>query len=275
MIRKLFNLKSAAFFAALLLVWTLITLLTDWVAPIFIPSPVDMYHAFVSMRAYLLPAMGASLGITLGGFAIGLVVGIGLGLFMAYSRVFLETMGPFLELTRPIPVLALIPLFLLWFGVGLLPQILLVALGVVVILGVSTHEAVRNIPQIYIRAGANLGADKQTIFRTVIVPYIVPHLVGSVRVAAAASWGLDVASEFMGAQVGLGYNMIVQQIYLNTAGIILLLLVYSVLAIALDQVVQWAESRLTRWTQRAEISFEGIGAVRQENAPATSAEPSS
>ena len=200
---------------ALILIWSSVTLLTDWIAPIFFPVRWICYHAFLSMKGRLIPAALASLGITLGGFGIGLVAGIGLGLLMAYSRFFLEAVGPILEFTRPIPVFALIPLFLLWFGVGIVPQILLVALGVAVILGVSTYEAVRNIPPIYIRAAANLGADKSTIFRTVVVPYIIPHIVGAVRVAAAASWGLDVASEFMGAQVGLGYNMIVQQIYLE------------------------------------------------------------
>lgn len=254
--------KSAILGGALILIWSSVTLLTDWIAPIFLPSPLDLYHAFLSMKGRLIPAALASLGITLGGFGIGLVAGIGLGLLMAYSRFFLEAVGPILEFTRPIPVFALIPLFLLWFGVGIVPQILLVALGVAVILGVSTYEAVRNIPPIYIRAAANLGADKSAIFRTVVVPYIIPHIVGAVRVAAAASWGLDVASEFMGAQVGLGYNMIVQQIYLNTAGIIVLLIIYSLLAISLDRLIQLIEARLTHWTYRSELSFDGIGAAQ-------------
>jgi ABC-type nitrate/sulfonate/bicarbonate transport system permease component len=74
-------------------------------------------------------------------------------------------------------------------------------------------------------------------------------------VAAALSWGLDVASEFMGAQVGLGYNMIVQQIYLNTAGIIALVIIYSILAIGLDQTIKSVEKRLTHWTERSKLVF--------------------
>ncbi len=170
----------------------------------------------------------------------------------------MEIVGPFLDFTRPVPVLALIPLFLLWFGIGVLPQILLVALGVSVILGVSTYEAVRNMPLIYIRAALNLGADKRTIFSTVVVPYIFPHLIGAIRVAAAVSWGLDVAAEFMGAQIGLGYNMIVQQIYLNTAGIIALVFIYSILAIGLDQIIRRIEVKLTHWTERTKISLQRI-----------------
>jgi len=225
---KLGNLKSLIAFAIIFVIWSIITLTL------------------------------VSLGITLSGFAIGLVAGIALGLAIAYSKNFMEIVGPFLDFTRPVPVLALIPLFLLWFGIGVSPQILLVALGVSVILGVSTYEAVRNMPLIYIRAALNLGADKRTIFSTVVVPYIFPHLIGAIRVAAAVSWGLDVAAEFMGAQIGLGYNMIVQQIYLNTAGIIALVFIYSILAIGLDQIIRRIEVKLTHWTERTKISLQRI-----------------
>lgn len=255
---KLGKFKSIGVFIILFIIWAIITLLTDLIPPIFLPSPLDILKSYIEMKDHLPVAILASLGITLSGFTIGLIAGIALGLAIAYSRNFMEIVGPFLDFTRPVPVLALIPLFLLWFGVGLLPQILLVALGVSVILGVSTYEAVRNMPFIYIRAAQNLGADKKTIFRTIVIPYIFPHLIGAIRVAASVSWGLDVASEFMGAQVGLGYNMIVQQIYLNTSGIIALVIVYSVLAIGLDQIIRKIEIKLTHWTERSRISFEKV-----------------
>jgi len=255
---KLGRVKSVIVFIIIFIMWSIITLSTDLVRPIFIPSPVDILKSFIDMKEHILLATLISLGITLGGFIVGVIAGIALGLAIAYSKDFMEVVGPFLDFTRPVPVLALIPLFLLWFGIGLMPQILLVALGVSVILGVSTYEAVRNMPLVYIRAAANLGADKKLIFRTVVIPYIFPHLIGAIRVGAAVSWGLDVASEFMGAQIGLGYNMIVQQIYLNTSGIIAIVFIYSILAIGLDQIIRKVEGRLTHWTERSRISFEKI-----------------
>ena len=201
---------------------------------------------------------GVSLAITLTGFGIGLCVGIALGLGIAYSKTFMDIVGPFLDFTRPVPVGALTPFFLLRFRIGVTPQVLLVAVGVSVILGTATYEAARNMPSIYIRAASNLGADKRTIFRTIIVPCIFPHLIGAIRVAAAVSWGLDVAAEFMGAQIGLGFLMIVQQIYLSTSGIITIVFIYSILAILLDQGIRRVELRLTRWTERKLISFERL-----------------
>ncbi len=253
---KLGRFKSLIVFIIIFIIWSIITLSTDLIRPIFVPSPIDILNSFIEMKEHILMATLVSVVITLSGFIAGVIVGIGLGLAIAYSKNFMEIVGPFLDFTRPVPVLALIPLFLLWFGIGLLPQVLLVALGVSVILGVSTYEAVRNMPLIYIRAALNLGADKKKIFRTVVVPYIFPHLIGSIRVAAAVSWGLDVASEFMGAQIGLGYNMIVQQIYLNTSGIIAIVFIYSFLAIGLDQIIRKMEVALTHWTERSKISFE-------------------
>ena len=74
---------------------------------------------------------------------------------------------------------------------------------------------------------------------------------GAVRVAAAAAWGLDVAAELIGAQDGLGYLMIVRQTYLDTAGIIVIVMIYSVLALTLDILLRLGERPLTRWTERS------------------------
>ena len=73
---------------------------------------------------------------------------------------------------------------------------------------------------------------------------------GAIRVAAASSWGLDVAAEFMGSQTGLGYLIILQQTYLRTAGIVILVVIYSLLAVLLDTLIARLEQRLTPWTER-------------------------
>jgi ABC-type nitrate/sulfonate/bicarbonate transport system permease component len=195
-------------------------------------------------------AVVATVTMTLSGFLIGSAIGIVSGLAMAYSKVVRELFGLLFDFLRPVPVFALIPLFILWFGVGRTPQIVLIALGTSMILGVTTLEAIRNVPPIYVRAALNLGGTRQSIYRTVIIPSILPHLIGAVRVAAAASWGLDVAAEFIGSQSGLGYLMINRQSYLDTAGILVVVLIYGCLALALDQIIRRIELRMLRWTSR-------------------------
>ena len=235
------------------------TLLVAWVAvseahlvrPIFLPPPAAIAGAFEGMAPQLPGAILTTVTLTVIGWALGVAIGMAFGLLMAYSRLARDYIGTIFDFLRPVPVYALIPLFILWFGVSTrAPQIAIIALGTAVILGVTTLEAVRNVPPIYVRAALTLGASRAVIYRTVIVPSILPHLIGAIRVAAAVAWGLDVAAEFMGSSVGLGYLIILQQTYLRTAGIFLLVAIYSVLAVILDAIIARVERRITGWTER-------------------------
>lgn len=234
---------------ALILLWIVVSRL-ELVKPIFVPPPAAVWKAFLGMYKLLPGSILTTVTMTLTGFGIGVVFGAASGLIMAYNKTIRNLLGALFDFSRPVPVFALIPLFILWFGIGRAPQIALIALGTSVVLGVTTLEAIRNVPTIYIRAALTLGAGRQKIYSTVIVPYIIPHLIGAIRVAAAASWGLDVAAEFMGSQAGLGYLIILQQTYLRTAGIILLVAIYSIIAVLMDTLIAWAERRITRWTER-------------------------
>jgi ABC-type nitrate/sulfonate/bicarbonate transport system permease component len=235
--------------AVLVVAWITISEL-KLVRPIFIPPPEDVWKALLGMYTLLPGAILKTVMMTMAGFGIGVAFGTISGLAMAYNKAIRDFLGVIFDFTRPVPVFALIPLFILWFGIGRAPQIALIALGTSVVLGVTTLEAIRNVPTIYIRAALTLGADRQKIYTTVIVPYIVPHLIGAIRVAAAGSWGLDVAAEFMGSQAGLGYLIILQQTYLRTAGIVMLVAIYSVLAVVVDMLIARLEERITRWTER-------------------------
>jgi ABC-type nitrate/sulfonate/bicarbonate transport system permease component len=220
------------------------------VRAIYVPSPTQVWEAYQAMESRLPGALASSVTMTLTGFLIGTGLGIMLGLVMGYSRTVRDLFGDVLDFTRPVPVFALIPLFVLWFGIGRGPQIALIALGTSVILGVTTIEAIRNVSHVHVRASLTLGASRLHVYRTIVLPSIFPHLLGAIRIAAAASWGLDVAAELIGAQNGLGYLMVVRQQYLDTAGILVVVFIYSVLALGLDLLIRLAERPFTRWTYR-------------------------
>lgn len=230
-------------------VWWLVTA-SGSVNALFLPSPVDLLHSAGNMRGPLPQAIFTTLTMTLTGFGVGTGAGLILGLMMAYSRPIRELFGFVFDFLRPVPVFALIPLFILWFGIGRAPQVALIALGDSVILGVATTEAIRNVPQIFIRASLTLGAGRHQVYRTVIIPSIAPHLVGAIRVAAAASWGLDVAAEFIGSQSGLGYLMIQRESYLDTSGIVVIVAIYCLAALLFDRAIQVLEGQLLRWPER-------------------------
>ena len=130
-------------------------------------------------------------------------MGVTIGLMMSYSKIIDAILDPIVESIRPVPVIAMIPFLIMWFGIGEAGKIFLITLGVFAIIVVSTLEAVKNVPKIYVRAAKTLGASNNQIFRTIIIPGMIPGIIGPLRVATALSFTLVVAAEFMGAQQGL------------------------------------------------------------------------
>lgn len=229
--------------------WLIITE-NGWVRPLFIPGMSLFIKVYQDMAPHLLASTGISCLMIFTGFFIGSAWGIVSGLLMAYSRVSYYMFGGILDFIRPVPILALIPLFVIWFGIGIAPQIALIALGCSIILGVNTTEAIRNVPRLQINAALTLGANRKQIYRTVIVPMIVPNIIGAIRLSAATSFGLDMAAEFIGAQIGLGYMMIVYEKYLRTEGILAVVLIVSIIAYLTDTAIARIEKESTKWTER-------------------------
>ncbi|MFJ4175213.1 ABC transporter permease [Microbacterium sp. NPDC089696] len=244
---------------ALLVLWAVVTS-AGLIDTLFLPSPEMFWNSLVGLAPLLPSAIGMTVSLTLAGFFIGTLGGIIVGLLLAYSFRIRNLFGGVFEALRPVPVFALIPLFILWFGLGTTPQIILVAFGTFVVLVVTTLEAIRNVSPVYVKAALNLGASRSFIYRTVIVPSITPHLVGAVRVSAAASWGLGVAAEFIGAQDGLGYLMLNRQTFLDTAGILVIVVIYSLIAFLFDTLIRIGQRRLLRWTGRNQLSSQ-VGSV--------------
>ena len=235
-----------------------VTLTGVWIAlsaaevvdEIFLPRPGTLLDRASTLHDELLQALTVSLQMIGWGLLIGATAGILMGLLFGISTMARDLFEFTLDVVRPIPVFALIPLFILWFGVGRKPQIALVAFGVFLILSFVTIEAVRHVPQIYVRAALSYGASRIDVYRTVVVPAIVPELVIGIRYGAIAAWGLDVAAEFSGSQEGLGYFMIARGQYLDTAGITLAVLIYCALAVVVDRGLRLVGRRLQRWNPR-------------------------
>ena len=227
--------------------------------PVYLPAPEAVFDSTAEFWDDLPGALWTSLRIVLIGLAIGGISGIGTGLLLGYSptirRYFEATLD---NLVRPVPFIAFIFLMILWFRVEMVRLVALVAIGIFLLLSLTTLEAVRNVPQIYVKAALTAGAGRFRIYRTVVIPAITPHLISSVRLGAAYAWGLDVAAELSGSQQGLGYIMISRgSFYLDTAAIVLIVFIFCSLAVIFDQTVRFAAARLTRWSPRARRGMVG------------------
>jgi len=232
--------------------WVLVTLM-KWVEPLFLPAPQNLLTALRNLLPNLPSDIFDSLiRRILPGFIIGATLGTILGVSMAMNRVVRAIFNPIVEILRPLPPLALIPLLILWLGIGFSTQILLIAFGSFIILVVTSFEAVRNVPPIYQHAATMLGANSRQIFRRVIIPSIVPDIAGGIRVAVAASFGYDVAAELMGSMSGIGYRLVLARRYLLTENIIIILVVIALLSFSLDILVRKMNSKITKWKSRIE-----------------------
>ena len=220
------------------------------VRPIMFPSPRMVFAAAMRIRDVLLMDVVATMGRVLCGLLLGTAAGLGFGLVLSYSKRLAYFFDPIIESIRPVPVIAMIPFFLMWFGISETGKLLLISLGVFAIIIVSTMEAVLNVPRIYLLAAETLGASKFNMFRTVVVPAIIPELVGPLRVATALSFTLVVAAEFMGASAGIGYQILEARRMFSTDVIFLEIVIIGILSAVADALVRMLTRHLTRWAER-------------------------
>lgn len=236
--------------AVLFIVWATITNL-GLVEPIKLPTPQKLVSVWWAIRDLIPGAFWITLQMVVTGIVVGGVSGLGFGLVFGYSRWARDLLEFSFDGLRVVPIFALIPLFLLWFGIGMRPQIALVTLGVMLTLTIQTTESVRNVLHIHVQAALTAGASRFHIYRTVVVPSIIPHILAGLRLAVMAAWGLDVAAEFMGSVQGLGYLMLAGLVNLDSARIMSIVIIFALLAIGSDFLLRAVIKRTIRWAQRA------------------------
>lgn len=184
---------------------------------------------------------------TLMGGAIGVILGFLFGLLIGYDwRVRFLVEAP-IETMRMIPPLAAIPFFLMWFGPTETAQLSMTAFYCFFMLVINTVSAIVNIDPVYTNYARTLGASRAQVYRTVVVPAIVPELVGGVRVVIGVAWGIQIVTELMGAQQGMGqvFSMAIPMQALDL--IIVGILWITLLAAATDFLFVLVARRFTRW----------------------------
>src|SRR5204862_7951266 len=142
------------------------------------------------------------------GFAIGAGLALPLGLWMgARDRVY-EVFNPLVQLLRPIPPIAYIPLAILWFGLGNPPSFFLISLGAFFPVLMNTISGVRNVDSIYLRAARNLGASGLPLFVRVILPAAMPYILAGMRVGLGVAFIVVIVAEMIAVNNGLGYRIL-------------------------------------------------------------------
>jgi ABC-type nitrate/sulfonate/bicarbonate transport system permease component len=184
---------------------------------------------------------------TLVGSVIGVTLGVFFGLLIGYSRGLRLLLEAPIETMRTVPPLAAIPFFLMWFGPTQTAQLTMMAFYCFFMLLINTVSAIANVNPVYVNYASTLGASKAQVYRTIILPAIIPELVGGIRVAIGVSWGIQIVTELMGAQQGMGQvfsmAMPMQALDLIIAGILWI----TLLAATTDLLFVWVARGVTRW----------------------------
>lgn len=250
---------------AVISVWQLAAVL-GWINPQVLPSPLAVVQKWIE---YLLPnepyvpaahswlawaVSGELIRDTIssmirvvGGFVVGAGLALPLGLAMGSNARVYAWLNPLVQVVRPIPPIAYIPLAILWFGLGNPPAIFLIALGAFFPVLMNTIAGVRQVDGIYLRAARNLGANQRTMFRRVMLPAAVPYILSGVRIGIGTAFIVVIVSEMIAVNNGLGFRILEAREYFWSDKIIAGMISIGMLGLAIDIGMNKLNNHLLRW----------------------------
>ena len=238
---------------AVVLLWQLVSS-AGLVSAQKLPPPVTVWRTAVSLVTTDSPAYGTLQGAMLVslqrmaiGFAFGAVVAIGLALVAGLSRVGEDAVDPLMQILRTLPLFGLIPVFIVWFGIGELPKVILIALGAAIPLYLNTFAGIRGVDARLAEAGRALGLRRTEMIRHVILPGALPQALTGLRQSLGVAWLALVVAEQVNANAGLGFIISQATQFLRNDVILVALAVYAALGLITDALVRLLERRALAW----------------------------
>ncbi|WP_030673237.1 ABC transporter permease [Streptomyces sp. NRRL B-1347] len=195
----------------------------------------------------LTSAMGVSLQRVAIGLLLGTAVGTGLALVSGLFRIGEDLVDASVQMLRTVPFVGLIPLFIIWFGIGETPKIAIITLGVSFPLYLNVYAGIRGVDAQLIEAGESLGLSRWGLVRHVILPGALPGAMTGLRYSLGIAWLALVFAEQINADAGIGFLMVQARDFLRTDVIVVCLIVYAFLGLLADFVVRTLERLLLQW----------------------------
>lgn len=241
----------------LTLLWWLVAAL-ELVPSLFLPSPQAVWHKFVVvssqgfMDATLWQHIAASLQRILLGLLFAVLLGIPLGLWIGCNPIVRGLLDPLVEIYRPIPPLAYLPLLVIWFGIGETTKVLLIFLAILAPIIIATAHGVSAAGKSRQRAALSLGASASQLLWHVTLPAALPNILTGIRIGLGAGWSTLVAAELVAATRGLGFMVQSAAQFLVTDVVVLGILVIAAIAFSIEIGLRYLQKRLTPWYSQKE-----------------------
>jgi len=232
----------------LLVVWEAVCRLAH-VSPAILPPPTQVASRWTEyLTSGELTADAAATLLRVGtGFVIGTALALPLGLWMGARDKVYRVFNPLIQVLRPIPPIAFIPLAILWFGLGNPPAFFLISLGAFFPVLMNTIAGVRNVDAIYVRVAQNLGAPERTLFRRVLLPGAMPSILAGMRIGIGVAFICVIVAEMIAVNNGLGYRILEAREYFWSDKIIAGMITIGVIGLAIDTGMARLNDRLLRW----------------------------
>jgi ABC-type nitrate/sulfonate/bicarbonate transport system permease component len=217
--------------------------------PIFLPGPWLVIGAVVELavKGQLWTHLYATMARVAAGFATGAALALGLGIVAGHLRPVRNVVEPIVELLRPIPPLAVLPLFIVWIGIGETSKVGFITYATFFPMFLTTVHAVSRLDPLLVRAAQSLGAGSLQLFRRVILPAALPEILTGIRLGVALSFFVIVISEFIGAEHGLGYLINDGRNFFLVPQMLGAAIVLGLLGYAGNALVRRLERRVLRW----------------------------
>lgn len=238
--------------ATVLLIWTTISAL-HIVPALFLPSPLAVWQKFIQisqdgfMKATLWQHLAASIARVFLALIAAIVIGVPLGLWMGLNKWVRAVLDPLVELLRPIPPLAYLPLLVIWFGIGETTKILLIFFSILAPIIISSTHGVLSHQINRERAALSLGATPSQVFWHVILPTALPSILTGIRIGLGVGWSTLVAAELVAADRGVGFMVQSAAQFLITDAVVLGIIVIALVAVAFELFLRWLQRQFSPW----------------------------
>ena len=242
------NWVSVASILCLLAIWELICQ-SGVVSSLFLPAPSAIINALLEMIAdgEIGVSLAASLYRILAGFFVGSLIGLAVGLVTGTSALMDKIGTPIVNAIYPIPKIALLPLFILWLGIGELSKVTIIALGVFFPVAMNTYSGVKNVDTLLLKVAASFNASWWMTMKSVVLPNALPIIFAGLRLAAGTSLLLLVAAEMIAAQVGIGALILHYGDLMITDKLMAGVIVLSLLGLVFNLILQFVERKAIPW----------------------------
>jgi ABC-type nitrate/sulfonate/bicarbonate transport system permease component len=240
--------RRIAVIVILLIVWEAVVRLGITSSFVLAPPSAIVERAIELIRSgELLLNIGASMSRVLMGYSLAVVSGALLGGLMGWFRWLDDIFDPLVELVRPVSPLAILPLAILWLGIGQAPKVFVIWYGCVFPILLNTYAAVRGVPRSTVEAALTLGAQTDEVLRRVVLNHSIPLVLTGARISFAVAMIVIIAAEMVAADAGLGYMILTAQQMFRTADLYVGIVTIALIGFCGDRIIRLVRAWLCPW----------------------------